>query len=58
MAGVEVRASLRGIRMLRSFSGSVWISIRSTSQISNPTRVSAAVDSVARPCPARDARIQ
>jgi len=38
--------------------GSIRISILSASQISKPTRVSAALDSVAMPCLVARARIQ
>ena len=43
---------------LARFSGTQRISTRSTSATSNATRVRAAVDSVAYPCPAASARIQ
>ena len=54
----STKPSLRGIAELASLRGSIRISIRSAPQTSKPTRVSAAVDSVASPCRVALARIQ
>ena len=54
----STKPSLRGTPKLASLRGSIRISIRSASQISKPTRVSAAVDSVTMPCRVALARTQ
>ena len=54
----STKPSLRGTPKLASLRGSIRISIRSAPQTSKPTRVSAALDSVAIPRLVALARIQ